>query len=348
MKRPFFFTFLFVLTILNSNLFCQVAPFLQRIHTNTKISTTDMPYRLCVPVGYDTNQSYPLVLFLHGAGERGTNNTAQLTANQGATLWAKEVNQNTYPCFVLAPQCANGKLWVDTNWGLGSYNQDKIPISEQLSMVLDILNSLQNEFKINSLKIYVTGLSMGGYGTWDLITRFPTKFAAAIPICGAGDPSKASLLGALPIRVFASSDDGTVPVSGSRDMVNAINALGPNNRSEFYTEYTDQGHGSWVNAYNTTNLVSWLFTSKPITYTLTNIQNQKSNAKIYIQNGKLVSDLSSMSGDIQISVFDSKGSKINSIQSKGLELLKFNVINKGLYLVRVQNGDKEYVQKVVL
>ena len=189
---------------------------------------------------------------------------------------------------------------------------------------------------------------MGGYGTWDLITRFPTKFAAAIPICGAGDPSKASLLGAVPIRVFASSDDGTVPVSGSRDMVNAINALGPNNRSEFYTEYTDQGHGSWVNAYNTTNLVSWLFTSKPITYTLTNIQNQKNNAKIYIQNGKLVSDLSSMSGDIQISVFDSKGSKINSIQSKGLELLKFNVINKGLYLVRVQNGDKEYVQKVVL
>jgi len=321
MKRTLFFSFLFVLTILNTHLFSQVVPFLERTHTNKKIATTDMPYRLCVLVGYDSNQSYPLVLFLHGAGERGTNNTAQLTANQGATLWAKEANQKNYHCFFLAPQCATNKQWVNTNWGLGSYKQDNIPISEQLSMAMDILDSIQKEFKINSLKIYVTGLSMGGYGTWDLITRFPTKFAAAIPICGAGDPSKAFRIGTLPIRVFASSDDPTVPVSGSRDMVNAINALGQNNRSEFYTEYTNQGHFSWVNAYNTTNLVSWLFTSKSVIYPITNFQPQKVNAIIYIQNGKLVSDLSSLNGDIQVSVFDSKGSKINSIQTNGLELL---------------------------
>jgi len=107
---------------------------------------------------------------------------------------------------------------------------------------------------------------MGGYGTWDLITRFPTRFAAAIPICGAGDPSKSPLLVNLPLRVFASSDDSVVPVSGSRNMVDAINALGQNDRAGYYTEYTNQGHSSWVNAYNTPGLVSWLFDSKPVKY----------------------------------------------------------------------------------
>lgn len=89
-------------------------------------------------------------------------------------------------------------------------------------------------------------------------------FKAAIPICGAGDPSKAELIRKMPLRVFHSSDDPTVPVAGSRDMVNAINLFGPNNRGNFYTEYTDQGHFAWVNAYNTADLPSWFFTTPPI------------------------------------------------------------------------------------
>ena len=339
---------LFILTLMNSSLFGQVTPFLQRIHTNIKISSSGMPYRLCVPVGYNTNQTYPIVLFLHGAGERGTDNNSQLTANRGATLWAETTTQNTYPCFVLAPQCASNKQWVNTPWGNGSYKQDNIPISDQLSMVVDILDSLQREFKINPSKLYITGLSMGGYGTWDIITRFPTKFAAAIPICGAGDPSKASLIGTLPIRAFASSDDPTVPVAGSRDMVNAINALGSNDRTEFYTEYTDQGHLSWTNAYNTSNLVSWLITSKPILFSTTDIQTQTISANIYAQNGGIIFDLSKISGETQVSVFDIRGSSISSIKSKGLESLKINVVNKGVYLIQVQNGNSQIIQKIVI
>jgi predicted peptidase len=226
MKRLKLIALFFILTLINSSSFIQVTPFLQRIHTNIKISSSGMPYRLCIPVGYNTNQTYPLVLFLHGAGERGTDNNSQLTANRGATLWAETTTQNVYPCFVVAPQCASDKQWVNTPGGNGNYKQDNIPISDQLSMVVDILDSLQREFKINPSKLYITGLSMGGYGTWDIITRFPKKNAAAIPNCSAGDPSNASLIVTLPIRAFASSDDPTVSVAGSRDMVNAINALG--------------------------------------------------------------------------------------------------------------------------
>jgi len=242
-------------------------------HSNAGIAGYTMPYRLFVPSGYDSNTSYPLVLFLHGAGERGTDNNAQLTANRGATLWAENANQAAFPCFVVAPQCPSNAQWVNTNWSNGSFSIDDIPVSSELKMVKDLLETLQTQYNIDATRLYITGISMGGYGTWDFILRYPGMFKAAIPICGAGDPSKASLITTLPLRVFHSSDDPIVPVSGSRDMINAINAQGPNNRNPFYTEYTDQGHFSWVNAYNSSDLVSWLFNASPITLNCNYTQN---------------------------------------------------------------------------
>ena len=242
-------------------------------HTNASIASYSMPYRLFIPAGYNPNNSYPLVLFLHGAGERGTDNNAQITANQGATLWAGSANQASHPCFVLAPQCPPNFQWVNTNWSNGSYSINNVPMSTELKMVKDIIATLETQYNIDASRLYITGLSMGGYGTWDFILRYPTMFKAAIPICGAGDPTKASLIGTIPLRIFHSSDDPTVPVAGSRDMVKAINALGPNTRTEFYTEYTNQGHASWVNAYNTTDLVDWLFNTAPIKIGLIDITN---------------------------------------------------------------------------
>jgi len=250
--------------------FTYAQDFEYKSHTNANIASYPMPYRLFIPSGYNANTSYPLVLFLHGAGERGTDNNAQLNANRGATLWAETENQASYPCFVVAPQCPSTAQWVNTNWSSGSYSIDNVPMSTELKMVKEIIETLETQYNIDTSRLYVTGLSMGGYGTWDFIIRYPNMFKAAVPICGAGDPTKASLIGTMPLRVFHSSDDPTVPVAGSRSMVNAINALGPNNRTEFYTEYTDQGHFSWVNAYNTTDLVSWLFATTPITINCTN------------------------------------------------------------------------------
>ena len=254
--------------------FTNAQTFEYEMHTNANIASYSMPYRLFIPSGYNTDTSYPLVLFLHGAGERGTDNDVQLTANQGATLWAKTANQASYPCFVVAPQCPYNAQWVNTNWSLGSYSITNIQMSTELKMVKDIIETLETQYNIDASHLYITGLSMGGYGTWDFILRYPSMFKAAIPICGAGDPSKASLISTIPLRVFHSSDDTTVPVSGSRDMVTAINAIGTNSRTEFYTEYTDQGHFSWVNAYNTPDLVSWLFTTNPIRLGLTDLTDQ--------------------------------------------------------------------------
>jgi len=264
MKKLFVLFFL-CLSILGNTAFSQTETFLTSTYKNTMIASTNMPYRLCRPYGYDQGKKYPLVLFLHGAGERGTNNTSQLTANAGATVWAKTTNQQKNPCFVLAPQCGNDKQWVNTNWSNGSYVQNNIPISEQLSMAMALLDSLCTVYPIDQTKIYITGISMGGYGTWDAITRFPNKFAAAIPMCGAGDPTKANLIATIPIRCFHSSDDPIVPVKGTRDMVKAINALGPNNRADYYTEYTNKGHACWVAAYSEQTLIDWMFAEKSVT-----------------------------------------------------------------------------------
>lgn len=238
--------------------------FTYKSHTNANIAGYSMPYRLFVPAGYNANRSYPLVLFMHGAGERGTDNESHIAYNRGAKLWAETANQAVHPCFVLAPQCPADKQWVNTNWSYGSYSIDDIPVSNELLMVKDIIETLQTQYNIDASSLFVTGLSMGGYATWDFILRYPQMFKAAIPICGAGDPSKAERIRKLPLRVFHSSDDYVVPVAGSRDMVNAINQFGPNNRGSFYTEYTDQGHSAWVNAYNNPDLPGWLFTVPPI------------------------------------------------------------------------------------
>lgn len=236
-----------------------------RSHTNGSIAKYSMPYRLFVPSNYNPGNSYPLVLFLHGAGERGTDNNAQLTANRGATIWAELETQASHPCFVVAPQCPEGKQWVNTSWVQGSYSIDNILVSNELKMVKDIINTLQTQYSIDASRLYITGLSMGGYGTWDFILRYPSMFKAAIPMCGAGDPTKASLIGSMPVWTFHSNDDAAVPVSGSRDMVNAINALGFNNRTQLYSEYYNHGHVlAYQVALEEPNLVDWLFNAEPV------------------------------------------------------------------------------------
>lgn len=239
------------------NMFFYAQTFDFKSHKNASIASYSMPYRLFVPDSYDPNKTYPLVLFLHGAGERGTDNTIQVDGSRGARLWAEAVNQAAHPCFVLAPQCPADKQWVNTSWSIGSYSTGKVAMSAELKMVKDIIDSLMKSYKIDVNQLYITGLSMGGYGTWDFIVRYPDMFRAAIPICGAGDPTKAASIKNVNIWCFHSSDDGTVPVSGTRDMVNALNTVGGNVK---YTEYNDWGHSSWVPAYDNSGLVNWLFT----------------------------------------------------------------------------------------
>jgi predicted peptidase len=217
---------------------------------------TVLPYRLYVPDDYSEEREYPLLLFLHGAGERGSDNYSQIANNVRIIERIVDSSDSEHDCIVVAPQCATNHQWVDTPWGDGSYNQDQIPISKYLAATVELLEDIQNEYSIDENRLYVTGLSMGGYGAWDIITRYPNMFAAALPVCGAGDPSKAELIKDMAIWAFHGALDDIVPVEGSREMVAALENCGSN---VIYTEYENVNHFCWHNAYAEPDLLSWLF-----------------------------------------------------------------------------------------
>jgi predicted peptidase len=215
-----------------------------------------LPYRLLTPENYDAKKPYPLVVFLHGAGERGNDNQAQLV--HGVPEFVKPENRQKYPCFLIAPQCPAGKKWADVDWSGDSHRLSKEP-SEPGQLVLELIAALRKEFPIDAKRIYITGLSMGGYGTWDLISRHPDLFAAAVPVCGGGDEAQAARIAKLPIWVFHGAKDRAVKVERSRNMVSALKKAGGGPR---YTEYPDVGHDSWVPAYRDAEMFAWLFAQK--------------------------------------------------------------------------------------
>lgn len=216
-----------------------------------------LAYRLFVPKNYQAARKYPLMLTLHGAGERGNNNTSQLLHDFNG-MWAADSAQNLRPFFVVAPQCPSDSQWVNAPWSTGSYDLDKIAISEPMKSVVAILDSLAKEFNLDADRIYVSGISMGGYGSWFLAMKYPDRFAAVVPVCGAADPKKAASLSKLPIWTFHAEDDGVVPVKGTREMVAALRAAGSNVK---YTEYPMAlgiKHPSWVPAGKTPELAPWV------------------------------------------------------------------------------------------
>lgn len=210
-----------------------------------------LPYRLFSPRGAATaaeDAQYPLVLFLHGAGERGENNRSQL--RHGARSFATDAAQAEHPAYVLAPQCPRGMWWHD---------------GDNLAMCLEIIDSLSaSGAKIDPDRIYLTGLSMGGYGTWLLLPQAPDRFAAAVPICGGGKPKQAPAFAHVPIWAFHGDADRTVPVDKSRKMVEAT--LAATQKKELppprYTEYPGVAHNSWTRTYADREVHDWLFAQR--------------------------------------------------------------------------------------
>jgi predicted peptidase len=211
-----------------------------------------LPYRLLIPKHYDPKRSYPLVVFLHGAGERGNDNQKPLA--HGVLPWAHELSVQR-PSFLVVPQCPEGSQWVDTPWTKGSYSVDAVPISKPLAAVVQLVQALRREFHIDGRRIFVTGLSMGGFGTWDLLMRYPDIFAAGMPVCGGGDPTHALRVKRVPVWAFHGSADPVVPVEASRAMVRAVRAAGGRIR---YTEYPGLEHNVWDKAYGDEAALLWL------------------------------------------------------------------------------------------
>ena len=218
---------------------------------------TVLPFRLLTPQkddGDTTNWKYPVILFLHGAGERGSDNEAQLSYID--TVFASARLQREHPCYVIVPQCAENFRWCETDWSRTYHTMPK-EISKYLHAANSLLDSIAALPDADPNRLYVTGMSMGGYGTWDIITRYPDKFAAAMPICGGADEKEARKLINIPIRTFHGTIDKAVPVCRSRNITNAIKSQG--GKMIEYTEFPKMGHFIWNKVYNDYANLEWLF-----------------------------------------------------------------------------------------
>ena len=190
-------------------------------------------FLLYLPEGYDTiNRKWPLLLFLHGAGENG--DILEMVKKNGPPKMIEF--GRSFPYIVVSPQCPQDEKWS----------------VEVLDMLLD---EMENRYRVDKKCIFVTGLSSGGTGTWDLAFAYPKRFAAIVPICGRVDPKKASVIKNLPVWVFHGAKDDIVPAEVSENMVNALKAVGSPVK---FTLYPEAGHDSWTEAYDSPELWKWL------------------------------------------------------------------------------------------
>ena len=220
-----------------------------------------MPYRLLVPDNLISGAKYPLVLFFHGSGERGNDNERQLT--YGVERFARPDSRSRFPCFVLAPQCPTQLDDQPIMWTGERERMHLLKLAPEvappLGTALELLMEVQEKYQVDTNRIYVTGISMGGFATWESLIRQPKKFAAAIPVCGGGDTSHADQIRNIPVWALHGADDSVVPVECSRSMIKAIEKAGGHPR---YTEYPGVRHNSWDRAYAEPELLSWLFSQK--------------------------------------------------------------------------------------
>ena len=218
-----------------------------------------LPYRILFPEGYERGKRYPLVLFLHGAGERGRDNEAQLT--HGAGLFLDKKHRRDFPAIVVFPQCAPDEFWTPItqegkNWNF-PFTSTPQP---SLQRVIELLEELEKKESIDKQREYLMGLSMGGFAVFDLLARFPKRFAAAVPIAGGGNLLLAPLYSSTAnLWIFHGAKDDVVPAALSRQMNEALIKLDANVR---YTEYPDVKHESWNNAFAEEKLLPWIFANR--------------------------------------------------------------------------------------
>lgn len=233
----------------------------------------DLNYRLLTPKGFSPGTSggatdaapddatdgekYPLVVFLHGSGERGDDNTAQLT--HAAIEFLRPDRRDAFPAFVVFPQCPKDGRWVETPWDLKSgFKAFPEAPSEPMADVLDLVDDLVQRYPVDGNRVYVAGLSMGGQGAWFAAAMKPKSFAAMIAVCGGGDPSWADRYAGIPVWVFHGSADTAVPVRRGREMIVALTNHGHHPEIR-YTEYPGVEHDSWTQTFQRDDVFEWLF-----------------------------------------------------------------------------------------
>ena len=209
-------------------------------HEFTAQDDSKLDYWLMKPAQIDEGKSYPLVLTLHG---RGGNTEA-------ATVLASDEMRQKYPCFVLAPAVSRREVWAVPS------DFRKLPGRQRVAAALELVDKLLKEQPIDPARVYVTGQSMGGFGSFGAIAQSPETFAAAMPVCGGWTADDVEKMKGVALWIFHGDADGTVPVDRSRSMVEAVKAAGGNVK---YTEYPGVGHNSWSKTYASPETWQWLF-----------------------------------------------------------------------------------------
>ena len=219
-------------------------------------------YRILYPEDYDPQGNYPLVLFMHGAGERGSDNEKQLT--HGTSLFTNPKNRQNYPAIVVFPQCPENKYWVDIairktlKDGLDQTFKSMADsaVAEQ-RMTIELVHHLIEYEAVDPDRLYIMGLSMGAMGTFEILARHPQLFAAAIPICGGGNVDAAAKYAPYTsVWITHSAKDDVVPVKFSQEIYSALKAAGADVK---YTEFPDANHNAWDPTFELPGLLEWLF-----------------------------------------------------------------------------------------
>jgi predicted peptidase len=229
------------------------------VHSLTLAKSDGLPeahrFLLLRPDPIDPEREYPLVLFLHGAGERGEGNWEALTRHFPKQMSSAD-SRARFECFLVIPQCRSGEVWGSYHWNEAP-QFDAQTASPMMRVALEAVAQTIEQNRIDPTRLYATGLSMGGYGVWDLVAREPHRWAGAVPICGGGDPHTADRLKHTPLWVVHGGADQTVLPERSREMVAAVRAAGGQVQ---YSEYPGVGHPSWVRGYSDPDgPLPWLF-----------------------------------------------------------------------------------------
>lgn len=224
-----------------------------------------MPFRVLLPENYDPAKKYPLVLFLHGRGESGSDNEKQLT--HGAKMFLQDSIRKNYPAIVVFPQCAANSYWSNVQAVMNGSKAGKrtfyfVPVGEPskaMVMLQSLVGNLLERYPVKLNQVYVMGLSMGGMGTFELVRRMPGLFSAAIPICGGAHPATAPQLVKTKWWVFHGGKDDVVLPAFSEQMVQALKKA---KASVQFTLFPNANHNSWDPAFAEPGLLKWLFSQK--------------------------------------------------------------------------------------
>ena len=210
-------------------------------------------YRIFVPdIPSSATNGIPLVLFLHGSGECDTNNVSQLKNGVGGLVWW---SKNRNPAIVVAPQAPPMTVWSPVFFNRIQARMPYAPPA-MVKLVKSLVDDICERYPVDTNRILATGISLGGYGVWDMVCRYPGFFAAAIPVCAAGDPLRAEEASKTPLWIFHGENDGNVPNKLDRAMVSRLWELDAPVR---YMEYPDSGHGIWGRVYSDDSVMKWFF-----------------------------------------------------------------------------------------